>query len=67
MTDDLLESLTAVCQGTGCNSHYQVGWCPAWNVWLCAECRWRRNESELRVSLEARRAMEAAEAAVPRG
>ena len=61
MTDSALEPLTAVCQGSGCASRYHVGWCPAWNVWLCTECRWRRCESELRIPLEARRAMEAAD------
>jgi hypothetical protein len=61
--DNLLEALAATCQGTGCGSHYQVGWSPAWNVWLCTECRWRRSESELRLSLEAREAMAAADRA----
>ena len=65
--DALLESLAAACQGDGCGSCYQVGWCPAWDCWLCAECRWRRNESELRVTLAAREAMAAADRAVPCG
>jgi hypothetical protein len=65
--DDLLEALTATCQGDGCGSHHQVGWCPAWDCWLCAECRWRRNEAELRIPLAARQAMAAADRAVPRG
>jgi hypothetical protein len=63
VTDDPLEPLTAICQGGGCVSRYHVGWSPAWNVWLCTECRWRRSESELRVSLAAREAMAAADRA----
>jgi len=65
--DDPLEALTAACQGGVCTSRREVGWCPAWNVWLCVSCRWRRNESELRVTLAAREAMAAADRAVPCG
>ena len=65
--DTLLESLTAACQGTGCSSHDQVGWCPAWNVWLCVNCRFRRNETELRITLATRKAMATAVRAVPDG
>lgn len=28
--------------------HAQVLWCPAWGQWLCADCRLKRNDAELR-------------------
>jgi len=65
--DSLLEALTAACQGKGCHSHDQVGWCPAWNVWLCTDCRWHRNEAELRIPLTDRAAMTAAAREAPGG
>ena len=65
--DSPLEALTAACQGDGCGSRDQVGWCLSWDAWLCVSCRWRRNESELRVTLAAREAMAAADRAVPCG
>jgi len=67
VTDYLLESLTAACQGGVCSSHREVGWSPAWNVWLCVNCRWRRNEYELRVTPAAREAMAMADRAVAGG
>lgn len=37
------------CEGSrGVTAHEQVQWCPAWELWLCAQCRYTRNEAELR-------------------
>ena len=60
--NDVLEAFTAVCQSAAwcATPHEQVSWCPAWELWLCHGCRWRRNESALRISLEDRAAMAAA-------
>lgn len=57
--DDVLEAMATACQGTDwCATPLeQVAWCPAWGLWLCHGCRWRRNERELRVTLEDRAAM----------
>lgn len=44
------------CEGSrGVTAHEQVQWCPAWELWLCAQCRHTRNEAEFRVSLEERK------------
>jgi len=40
------------CQGREQNDrgrHEQVQWCPAWDLWLCAQCRFKRNETELKI------------------
>ena len=64
LMDDVLEALTRDCQGADwcATPHDQVTWCPAWDLWLCHGCRWQRNESALRISLEARAVMAAAAA-----
>lgn len=62
--DDDLEAMATACQGTDwCSTPLeQVAWCPAWDLWLCHGCRWRRNERELRVTLKDRAVMAAGEA-----
>jgi hypothetical protein len=30
-------------------AHSQVLWCPAWRLFLCTDCRSRRNDAELQV------------------
>lgn len=55
----LAADMAMSCQGADwCSTPLeQVIWCPAWDLWLCHGCRWRRNERELRVTLEDRAAM----------
>jgi len=58
MTVDPLESLGESCGK--CGGANQVTWCPAWDAWLCADCKIVRADAELRTSLADREAMRAA-------
>jgi len=56
MPDDPLEALTAHC-GT-CGGVFEVAWCPARGVWLCMVCRHDRSNSELRMPLAMKGALQ---------
>jgi len=43
-----------------CGGTVQVTWCPAWGVYLCADCKIVRADAELRVPLADQQAMQAA-------
>ena len=43
-----------------CGGSVQVTWCPAWDEWLCADCKIVRADAELRVPLADQQAMQAA-------
>ena len=45
--NDILEPLTTPCGK--CLGAKQVTWCPAWDLFLCVNCRDLRNNIELRV------------------
>ena len=53
-----LDPLDETCDG--CPSTSQVTYCPAWGVHLCDTCRTVRADSETRVPLAAKQAMQEA-------
>jgi len=56
--DDLLEALTAPCADCGkAGPDSQVTFAAAWLAYLCAGCRAKRNDDELRVPLVIKDAM----------
>lgn len=63
MPDDPMESLSAHC-GT-CSGIFEVTWCPAWDAWLCLGCRAIRADSELRMPLALKGALQAAAGTEP--
>jgi hypothetical protein len=36
-------------------THSQVVYCPAWDLYLCADCRIRKNDAELRIWVSKRK------------
>jgi hypothetical protein len=58
MTIDLLAALDEPCGK--CGGSVQVTWCPAWDVYLCADCKIVRADAELRTPLADKQAMQSA-------
>lgn len=50
MTDDLQVTCDGIEEGSNPADHGQVLYCWAWDQWLCANCRMKRNDAELRHS-----------------
>lgn len=54
VTGDPLVVLDAACEGVNPDNsaaaHAQVVYCQAWGQYLCADCRLRRNDAELKAS-----------------
>jgi len=50
VTDDLEATCDGIEEKSKPEDHTQVLYCWAWHQWLCANCRIRRNDAELKNS-----------------
>jgi hypothetical protein len=55
VTEHAPDTWTMTCEdispGGNPEFHGQVQWCPAWRIWLCADCRGKWGTTELRTTL----------------